>query len=149
MAKIYMVEFNKFYYFDNVDQEAVEDRETIGYFTSVELANNAIEICMNKLRYKRDEFNIIEYDIKCGRNQKYLYVLNYEYSIKNEKGEYEDFYYNFEPCSNKDKCIEMKNDLILNNKIKIKKNAIYDVSIDGFYIDKIKINFTIYSSFKE
>lgn len=141
MTKIYMVEFNRFYYFDCSDQEAVEDRYTIGYFTSIELANNAIERCIKETGYMRDEFNVIEYDVKCGRNQKYLYVLNYEFSIKNKKGDYEDFYYKFEPCSNKNKCIDMKLELIHNNKIKIKNNAIYDVSIDGFYIDKIKINF--------
>lgn len=139
MTKIYMVEFNRFYYFDCSDQETVEDRYTIGYFTSIELANNAIERCIKETGYIQDEFNIIEYDIKCGRNQKYLYVLNYEFSIKNETGDYEDFYYKFEPSSNKNKCIDMKRELIDNNKIK--NNAIYDVSIDGFYIDKIKINF--------
>lgn len=29
MTKIYMVEFNRFYYFDYSDQEAVEDKYTI------------------------------------------------------------------------------------------------------------------------
>lgn len=142
MTKIYMVEFNRFYYFDCYDKEAVEDRYTIGYYTFIELANNAILKCMNETGYKREEYNIIEYDILCGRNQKYLYVLNYEFSIKNEQGEYEDFYYKFEPCSNKSKCLDMKNELIQNDKIKIKNNAIYYASIDGFYVDKIKINFT-------
>lgn len=78
----------------------------------------------------------------CGKNQKYLYVLNYEFSIKNERGVYEDYYYKFEPCSNIIKCLNIKNELIQNDKIKIKDNAIYDVSEDGFYVDKIKINFT-------
>ena len=137
-----MVEFNRFYTFDYDDEEAVEDKYTIGYYTSIELANNAIRECISETGYKYEEFNIIEYNILCGTNQKFLYVLNYEFSIINELGEYVDYYYKFEPCSNISKCLDMKNELIKSDKIKRKNNAIYDVSYDGFYIDKIKINFT-------
>ena len=141
MSKIYMVEFHRFYYFDKLDQEAVEDRYTVGYFSTNELAENAIHKCICESGYSKKDFQIIEYDLNISKNQKYLYILNYEFSVLNGDGEYEDFYYKYSPCTNVKKCIELKQFLIQNKMINIKKNAIYDVSKDGFYIDKIKIDF--------
>lgn len=141
MSKIYMVEFNRFYYFDQTDGEPVEDKYTVGYFTTKELAEMAIQKCITETKYNREEFKVVEYDIKLGKNQKYLYVLNYEFSILNSDGLYEDFYYKYTPQTNVKKCRDLKQYLVLNKMINKRENAIYDVSKDGFYIDKIEINF--------
>lgn len=143
MDIIYLVEFLRYYYKDDTDNEDVEDRYTIGYFNSSKLAYKAIKECLEydeKLNEK--DFLITELNFKYTKKQKYLYVLNYEYSIINDENLYEDFYYKYPPCKNKKECKEQKK-IITNSKSFFKKeNAIHDISKDGFYIDKILINFT-------
>lgn len=144
--KIYMVEFHHFYYKDPLDNEDVEDKYTIGYFSSFDLALDAIKACIIKGHLKKQDFKIIDYEIELKKHQKYVYVLNYEFSILKNDGGYEDYYYKFTPCTSEKQCAELKEKLIKTGQINKKENAIYDVSSDGFYIDKIKINFinTIY-----
>ncbi len=140
MKKIYYVEFVRYFYYDENDQEDVETRYTVGYFTSLDLANKAIEECIKESKLDRSEFKIQEFNIECGNNQKYLYVLWYEFSLLDEEGDYLDYYYNFEPCSTKKKCLDLKKELIRTKKVKILENAIYYDSKDGFCVSKEKIN---------
>lgn len=140
MRRFYFVEFVRYFYYDEIDQEDVETRYTVGYFTSMVLANKAIEKCMKERGLPRSEFKIYTLDIECGNNQKYLYVLYYEFSLLDKEGNYLDYYYNFEPCSTKMKCIALKEKLITTKKVKILDDAIYYDSRDGFSINKHEIN---------
>ncbi len=143
MDIIYLVEFLRYYYKDNIDNEDVEDRYTIGYFSSSKLAYKAVKECLeNDEKLNEKDFIITELNFKYTKNQKYLYVLNYEYSIINDKNLYEDFYYKYPPCKNKKECKEQKKNIINSKNFSKKENALYDISKDGFYIDKILINFT-------
>lgn len=142
IKELYLVETVNYAYFDEKDMEDVEDRYIIGYFDNPEIMKRAIEIC-NKKKEPDEEVKVTKYSFSCSSNQKYVYVLFYEYSTLTD-GEYTDYYYYFEPCSNVLKCIKQKTELQKNEKYMHNENKIYDDSKDGFRIAKILINFIDY-----
>ena len=103
------------------------------------IMKRAIEMC-NKKKEPDEEVKITKYSFSCSSNQKYVYVLFYEYSTLID-GEYTDYYYYFEPCSNVSKCLKQKTELQKNEKYMHNENKIYDNSKDGFRIAKVWINF--------
>ena len=75
-----------------------------------------------------------------------MYVLFYEYTLICN-GEYSDFYENFEPHSNYNKCIEEKQELLKNEKYQNNGERIFENSRDGFRVAKIKINHIDYINY--
>lgn len=143
MQKIYLLEYRDFYFHDEKDDEDVEDRVLLGYFSSTIKINEAIEICIQH-KIDKSKLQITEYSFKANANQKYVYVLGYEYSILDKNEEYIDFFYNFEPMTNLKQCLFLKNQLIHENKYKVTENKIFDSETDnGFYVSKMQIN-TLY-----
>lgn len=141
MKKIYLLEYREFYYHDDFDDEDVEYRRTMGYFSSMEKVNCAIETCIN---HGIDSTKLFtkEYSFVASKNQKYVYILGYEYSIlSNENDDYEDYFYDFEPMQNEEKCWKLKESLMQKKKYMKTPNKIFDSdSIDGFSICKMKID---------
>lgn len=142
---LYYVELVKFYYHDESDDEDVEDRNGIGYFTDEKIKNEAIEFC--KARKEEDEEIVItKYTLDLNYNQKYIYVLLHEHSI--EDNEEYDYYYRFEPMSNPKKCLEYKQKICNDPRYRNDGKRIFYYSPDGFYIERAKINMSAYINHK-
>ncbi len=137
--KIFLLEYIDYYGFDETDGENIESRNIIGYFTTQEKLNEAKALCLQDEISEKDLY-VTEYNIKAGANQKFVYLLNYEYSIK-VNDEYTDYYYYFEPQVNAKQCNEQKKQLLKESKYKKTPEKIYYDSPDGFYIDKIKLDY--------
>lgn len=137
--KITLIETVDFFGIDEIDGERIENRYIIGYFFDEKKIEEAL--CYYK-EYKKESEEIVisEFDFKCSKYQKYVYVLFYEYSLIVD-GEFQDFYEHFEPLSSYKKCLKTKNELLKNKKYQIDSKKIFDDSKDGFHIEKIKINF--------
>ncbi len=135
---LYYVELVKFYYHDESDDEDVEDRNGIGYFTDEKIQNDAIKLC-KALKEEGEEIVITKSTLDMNYNQKYIYVLMYEYSTK-ENEEYTDYYYRFEPMSNPKKCLEYKQKICNEPRYRDDGNRIFDDTPDGFYVKKVEIN---------
>lgn len=136
---LYLLELVDYDYYDEIDQEDVEDRYIIGYFFDKTHLNEAISLC-EKRKGINEKIEITKFDFECGNNQKYVYVLFFEYSTLTDN-EYSDFYYYFEPQCSYKKCLKQKENLLKINKYNKKQDRIFEDSKDGFRIDKIKINF--------
>ncbi len=137
IKKLYSVEIVDFDFFDISEKTSVEDRKIVGYFFNVNIKNKAVEIC-NKKKNDDEIVRVTEYDFECSSNQKYLYLLWFEYSVFSN-GEYDDYYEIFGPFSNKKKCLNLKRKLLEYDEYKINKNKIFETK-DGFYINKVLID---------
>ena len=140
--KIFSLDEYKFYYTDPLDGEKVEDIHQIGFFDSEEELSRAIKICKRfGIPEQNRELRIFDYDMNLSPNQKYLYTLEYGYSIKSEEGNYNDYFYDFPPPKkSRRECMFLKKDLLQNIKYQPNPNKIYDLSPDGFIIAKWQIN---------
>ena len=136
---IFLLEYVLFYGYDTIDDEKIEDRYVIGFFTSKEKLEEAKKNCLMSGLNKKC-FVVTDYIITMNYNQEYVYVLYYEYS-KLIDDKYEDYYYYFEPQSNVKKCIELKNKLKNDKFYQHNNEKIYYDSTDGFLIKKIKLDF--------
>lgn len=143
--KLKLIELVSFEGIDEFDNERIEDRYIIGYFSNDLIKNEALDLC-KKEKNKDEEIIVTDYEISCSPNQQYVYVLFYEYSILHDK-QYQDFYEYYEPLSNYKKCNDMKKRLCKKTKYKKDSNKIYDGTIDGFHIEKIKINYISHINF--
>lgn len=146
--KIYLLEFVEFFGYDDKDSEDIEDREIVGFFTSQQKLNNAQQELV-KLGINAEYFKITDYDVELGYNQKNIYVLVYEYTIIKDEL-YEDYYYSFEPQSNKRKCKILQNKLIVSNsKFHHNENKIYGTDSDnGFYVRTLKLDCIYYGYYR-
>ena len=143
---LYYVELVNFDYYDEVDDENVESRYGIGYFTDEKIKNEAIELC--KARKEGGEKIVItKYTLDLNYNQKYIYVLLYEYSIEDNE-EYTDYYYRFEPMNNPKKCLEYKQKICNEPRYRDDGNRIFYDTPDGFYIEKAKINMIVHINYR-
>ncbi len=146
--KITLLDLVDFRGIDEKDNEPIEGRWIIGYFLDEKIKNKALEIYEEK-KEGNEEIQIKEFDFSCSPNQKYVYVLFFEYSVLIDDAEqdknidpddqYTYYYYYFEPLSSYEKCLKLKEKLLEDDKYKVKDYMIYD-SDDGFHIEKIKIN---------
>lgn len=137
--KITLIELVSFEGIDETDNERIEDRYIVGYFFNQDKINDAILLCKEK-KEKDEEIVLTEYEMECSPNQKYVYVLSYEYTII-VNDQFQDFYYIFEPQSSKRKCFLMKQSLTKDKKYQRSPEKIYeDNTIDGFYIAKMEID---------
>lgn len=138
---LYKLIIYDFSYYDPYDDEYVEDVSIVGYFTSREKLQDAIEIC-KKNGVKDNNLLIKAYDIKLSSHQKYIYELSYGYAIYNaENDTYTDYYYNMlMPQKNKKLCLELKKTLLQEEKFAMADYKIYDCEPDGFFIEKYILN---------
>lgn len=143
--KIFLLEYIDYDHYDEIDQENVEERYIIGYFSSEYYLNVAKKHCQEK-GIKKDLLVVTDYYVNLRSNQKNIFLLNYEYSIL-RNNEYEDYYYYFEPCGTMRECMVLKERLLEESKYQADRNKIYNDSIDGFFIKKIKINFLSHISY--
>ena len=140
MNKIYLLEYNKFYYYDPKDDENVEEIRKLGYFSTREKAEEIKKKIVSKNEYPEENLMIVPIEFKTSKKQKYVYVLSYGYSIK-EKDEYDDYYYFFPPMTNRKKCLLLMKKLQNEKKYMHSKEKIYDEGTKyGFLITRIKID---------
>lgn len=138
MKKIYLLEEIKFYYIDEKDGENVEDINIVGYFSTKNKISLAKKKCI-RFGMKKEELFCSEFEFN-SKNQKYVYILFYEYSTKDESG-YTDYFYKFQPQTSKKKCIQLKEELLKKDFYKPNENKIFDDFTDrGFSIRKIMID---------
>jgi len=142
---IFLVELVNYYYYDETDHENVEDRHIIGYFFDIDIMNQAIELC-NDRKKESEQVVITKESIDCNYNQKFVYVLCYEYSLF-DGNNYTDYYYHFEPFSNYNKCMIQKDKLLNEQKYMNDGKKIFYDSIDGFYVDKILTDTIFYINY--
>ena len=143
----YLVENIKYYYYDEEEQEDVEDRWFVGIFSTFEKSIK-VKKMLETSEYV-DDIRITKYDVNCGNNQKYIYILIYEYSLLIDDI-YHDYYYNFDPKSSEKECIELRNSLFKLDKYKIDSKKIYDEeTYFGFGIMKFEIDMLLYDRFNE
>lgn len=147
MNSIYLVEERNFYYYDEKDQENVEENYIIGYFSTLEKAQKAISLCVEQ-GILRDKLFVEEIPLKYSRLQRNVYVLCYDYAILDDNNEYQDYFYKFPPCTNRAQCMRQKAELLKQDKFSVKPYKIFYNSSDGFYVDKIAINFVGHVVFK-
>ena len=76
-----------------------------------------------------------EFDVPIRKNQKYLYVLNYEYFTNDGTC----FYYQFEPCTSAKKCWLMKEEKAKEDKYKLDSSKIIRRGADGWFIERYEI----------
>lgn len=145
--KMYILELIDFDHYDEVDKENVEERYIIGYFFNTAILDEAIILC-KKRKNSNEKIVLNEINFECSPNQKYVYVLFYEYSkyVNNEINDYYDY---FEPYSNRLKCNRKKEKLLLEDKYKVTDDKVFDDSLDGFRVEKIRIDFISHINFLE
>lgn len=149
MRPIYRLEEVYYYNFDPSDEEDVEERLLIGYFSSIEKMNIAINICISN-GIKLKNIRISTFFDNFTQNQKYVYVLSHVYSIIGQNGNYLDYEYIFPPFSNRKKCIQLKSKLSQKKQYAFSDNRCYNIQPpDGFYISNDEIDFIYHSICKK
>ena len=143
---LYLLELIDYDHYDEIEKEDVEERYIIGYFLNPKHLNQAISLCKERKEIN-EKINITEFNFECSYNQKFVYVLFFEYSIL-KNNEYFDFYEYFEPQSSLKKCIKQKEKLLKMKKYKNSYDRIFDDSKDGFRVEKIKIDFISHINYK-
>ena len=145
--KMYILELTEYFGFDECDNEEIEDKKIIGYFLDENIFRYAVRLCKEKK--KENEIIVIhECFFNHRKNQRNVYVLNYDYSILSDEG-YTDYYEWFEPKSSYKECLKQKESLITLEKYKKDNNKIFFNTEDGFWIDKIEINFISYINYAD
>ena len=79
-SKLYLLELINYDHYDALEDEHVEDRWIIGYFSDLTILESAIALCEER-KETEEKICITEIPFDCSPNQKFVYVLFYEYSI--------------------------------------------------------------------
>lgn len=117
-----------------------EFKEYIGYFTSTEKLKCAYQILEEEgIDLKR--VSLKTYKLSLTEKQKYVYVLNYEYSIEDDFGNFTDFISSFPPCSSIKECEELKEKLKSEKEYQQDGKKLYSESKDGFHTLKVELDF--------
>lgn len=131
--KIYFLEE---VYFEKVDSdgERCEYRIGDGFWANKRKLNIA------KNRIKKNigegwELCVTVFDIDITHNQKYLYVLNHEYSLSDGTC----YFYQFDPQTNKKKCHLQYLELSSLEKYSVKPERVYDHKNFGWFVEKYEI----------
>ncbi len=136
---IYRLEYVNYHYYDAIENEDVEEKFILGYFTPRYKLEEAKKRCIeNGLKEEKlqvtcffDEFSIV---------QKRIYVLSHMYYLYDGE-RYTDYEYIFPPMSNRKKCILLRERLKKYHKYAYSKNRFYDLQPpDGFCITAEEIN---------
>lgn len=136
--------------YDEKEQEDVEDRYTVGYFSCEEYVKRAK--CFFEARgVPATEWKETAFEMDIHGNQRYLYVLRYDYYkfIPPDEKDYDNYYYTFPPQTSVTACRKMKAELRKNPKFRHRPDRIYIFSNDGFFIEKDKIDFVYYDVNKD
>ena len=142
ICTIYRLEKYKFYRFDAIDGEPVEDRVQLGYFSDKQQLKNSVLLCHNN-GIAKDDLKITKFAIHLRKRHKYIYELNYSYTIflDSEKEYYVDYDYVFDPKSTRGECLALKQKLLKEKKYKYSTDKNYSTDSDkGFTIEKYKLN---------
>ena len=141
-CSIFRLEKYKFYYFDESDQEPVEDKVPLGYYSNIQRLNEIIRLC-NDNGIEKNDLRITKFSVRLRKNQKYIYELNYSYFIflDNKKEYYVEYDYIFEPKGSYRECMKLKNELLKEVKYQYtsEKNY-YQDSDKGFTVEKYELN---------
>lgn len=138
--KIFRLDKVKFYYYDSVDNENVEDLYVLGYFDSQEELDKALLVC-KQYGVDKGELSVQEFFVELANNQKFIYELSYEYSVLNSDKQYVDYSYVFPPQRSREKCLGLKFELQKLKKYRPSQNKIVDKKTDqGFWIEKWELN---------
>ena len=140
MNKIYLVEHFARKGRD-VDGTLIEDVEIVGYFTNKKQVAAAMRQCA-RMGVPADTVRVVEYNVNFRNDQKYVYVLLYEYlendGFEEESGEY---YAYMAPCATEQACMVLRKQLALAPPYeKSPTKHYYDNSPDGFCILRYTIN---------
>ncbi len=147
--RVYFLQQKKYFGYDDEDNEDIEECMIIGYFNSLESVIIAKDIC-HKNGIDECYLDLKCFDLILNNNQKYVYVLSHTYAKHQTDGTYTDYEYIFEPKINRQKCIELKNELLRSEKFKLSDDRDYCISPpDGFFIEKFKLNNIVYPIFVE
>ena len=140
MSKIYFVQKVKYYGYDDEEDENIEECLIIGYFSSLDIVEKVVNLCIeNGLLIS--EIVVKSFDVDLNRNQKYVYVVTHDYSIREENGTFIDYEYIFEPKSSRAECEALKCKLKELPKYKYSQDRDYSITPpDGLYICRYKIN---------
>ncbi len=138
--KIFRLDKVKFYYYDSVDKENVEELCVLGYFDSQEELDKALLVC-KQYGIDKGELSVQEFFVELANNQKFIYELSYEYSVLNSDKQYVDYSYVFPPQRSREKCLELQIELQKLKKYRPSQNKIVDKMTDeGFWVEKLKLN---------
>ena len=69
--KIFRLDKVKFYYYDSVDNENVEDLYVLGYFDSQEELDKALLVC-KQYGVDKGELSVQEFFVELANNQKFI-----------------------------------------------------------------------------
>ena len=122
--------------FDPSDGERIEYRIGSGFWANRRKLSNAKKTIKKSLG-EGWHLEESEYDVETGPGQKYLYVLNHEYSLSNGTC----YYYSFPPQSNRKKCLSQKAELEKEPKFAYSSDRIYDTKYSGWFIERYDIVF--------
>ena len=140
MSKIYFVQKVKYYGYDDEEDENIEECLIIGYFSSLDIVEKVVNLCIEN-GLLNSEIVVKSFDVDLNRNQKYVYVITHDYSIREENGTFTDYEYIFEPKSSRAECEALKCKLKELPKYKYSQDRDYSITPpDGFYICRYKIN---------
>ena len=132
--KIYRLDYVQFFYHDEIDNEDVEIRKIIGFFSSKDKANAARKICNENGKISKNCFQVKEFNICLNYNQKYVYYIFLDYTIIDPKdGQYVDYLQIFPPRSSILKCQLEKETILKTEKYKF-------INRDEIYISRRKID---------
>jgi hypothetical protein len=139
--QVYHLEKYKYFYTDVSDGERVEDRLTLGFFSSKNELDSAIEICISS-GISKEDLRIQTYTLNLRKHQKYVFLLSYGYSIENDSdGSYVEYYDIFSPQSDLKTCVQLKEKLLKEDRYQKRIDKIYDSEMpDGFWIEPYKLN---------
>ena len=82
MSKIYFVQEVKYYGYDDKEDENIEECLIIGYFSSLDIVEKVVNLCIENGLFN-SEIVVKSFDVDLKRNQKYVYVITHDYSIRN------------------------------------------------------------------
>lgn len=146
--KVYLLQQRKYFGYDASDNEDIEERMIIGYFTSLDSMLIAKELC-SQHGIEKKYVDIKCFDMLLNNNQKYIYILSHAYSKYQDDGTLTDYEYIFEPKLNKNECLQLKNTLIRKDKFKYSIDRDYSINPpDGFIIGKYELNCMVYPIYK-
>lgn len=134
--KIFLLEEVLFDSVDSADGERREIRLSDGFWANREKCLSA----KNRIGKSLGDGWVLEsteFEIPMRRNQKYLYVLNYEYFTEDGTC----FYYQFEPCTSRGECLAIKNERISEKKYQADPSRIFRRGKDGWFIERYEIVF--------
>ena len=148
LREIYFLQHKIFNAIDDKDGEPIEENKIIGYFSSKEKLNQAINLCKES-GIEQAQLCVENFKIKLKAWQKSVCVLTHEYSVLEPNGSFTDFEYIFAPKANKSECKKLMRELECDVKYSFSKDRIYDAQPPkGFLITRFKLDVVWYPVYR-